>query len=82
MLIAEHVSLLSMTERVSSLAKGAWADGLDEESWVEFCRMGAALAEDLTAHAEKEEMSLPGMLEDALDAEADARLAGEYMANR
>ncbi len=82
MLSEEHVSILSLAERVSTLAKDARKGGFDGESWAEFCRMGAALAGDLTAHAEKEEMSLLEMLEDALDADTDARLAGEYAATR
>lgn len=82
LLSEEHGSILSLAKRVSAIAHGARSDGFGADDWSEFHRIGAALAEDLTAHAEKEEMVLLDMLEDALDSEADARLAGEYAAQR
>jgi hypothetical protein len=40
--------------------------------------LGLELAERLVGHVQKEEMSLLPALEDLLDEEADAELAGRY----
>ena len=81
-LIEEHEFILPVGRRISALARSAGAEGFSAESWAEFHRLGNLLVHDLTAHAEKEEMGLLPVLEEMLDPELDAKLAGDYAAKR
>lgn len=74
----EHAEILPMAQRVAAYAHGGLDGPSGAAAWTALQRSGSALVEMLTAHAEKEEMGLLPALEEALDEETDARLAGAY----
>ncbi|MDE2007135.1 MAG: hemerythrin domain-containing protein [Rhodospirillales bacterium] len=77
LLIEEHAALLPMARDLAARARG-----FDPAGWAGFHADAAALSTALAAHVEKEEMGLLPALDDALDAETDARLSMDYAAQR
>jgi hemerythrin-like domain-containing protein len=76
LLAEEHVTIRAAARRFSELAQ----PGQDLAAcWPELRRLGLELAERLVGHVQKEEMSLLPSLEDLLDEQADAELAGRYL---
>jgi iron-sulfur cluster repair protein YtfE (RIC family) len=82
LLSEEHAAILPVGERMATLARAARREGFSAAAWDEFHRLGVELIERLVSHVQKEEMALLPMLEDLLDAEADARLADGYAMTR
>ena len=74
----EHNAMRPLGKHVAALARTASAQGLDQEKWNEFCRLGQELAERMLAHIQKEEMALLPMIDEMIDAETDAHLCQEY----
>ena len=79
-LTEEHAVIRPLGRKIAALARTAAASGFDDAGWAEFCRVGPDLCQRLTVHAQKEEMALLPLLEEALDAETDLRLLEEYSA--
>jgi hemerythrin-like domain-containing protein len=75
LLMQEHATIRSAARRFSELAQPAQDLA---GCWPELRVLGLELAERLVGHVQKEEMSLLPALEDLLDEEADAELAGRY----
>jgi len=75
LLAEEHATIRGAARRFSELTQPAQdlAAG-----WPELRVLGLELAERLVGHVQKEEMSLLPSLEDLLDGETDAELAGSY----
>lgn len=74
----EHNAMRPLGKSVAKLARDASAAGLDAERWGELCRLGQELSERMLAHIQKEEMALLPMIDEMIDAEADARLCQDY----
>jgi len=74
----EHNAIRPLGHRIASLARHGFANGFEADQWTEFCRLGGELCERMLAHIQKEEMALLPLLEEALDANADAQLHQEY----
>lgn len=76
LLLEEHVTIRAAALRFSELTQ----PGQDLAAcWPELRMLGLELAERLVGHVQKEEMSLLPSLEDLLDEQADAELAGRYL---
>jgi len=75
LLVAEHRALLPLADRAVALGSRGRAAGFAPEAWAEFHAVAAALAGQLAAHVEKEEMALLPALDDLLDVETDSALA-------
>jgi len=81
-LTSEHQAIRPVGAQVIKLARAANPAGFDPDNWQEFRKLGEDLIQLLVPHAQKEEMALVPMLEDAMDAETEARLYEEYVVNR
>jgi hemerythrin-like domain-containing protein len=76
LLAEEHATIRAAARRFSELTQ----PGQDLAAcWPELRMLGLELAERLVGHVQKEEMSLLPSLEDLLDEQADAELAGRYL---
>jgi hemerythrin-like domain-containing protein len=75
----EHTALRPLGKRIAALAYDARDAGFDEKSWDEFHRLGQEFCERMLAHVQKEEMALLPVLEESMDAEAEARLYEAYV---
>jgi len=75
LLAEEHEAIRAAARRFGELAQPAQDLAA---CWPELRALGLELAERLVAHVQKEEMSLLPSLEDLLDQETDAVLAGGY----
>ena len=81
-LAGEHRVILPLAQRLAELARLARDTGFAVDAWAEFHQVGAALAESLASHIQKEDMGLLPALDDVLDDETDGRLAIEFAARR
>jgi len=77
-LASEHDAMRPLGSRLALLAREATGGGFSAETWTEFRRLGAELAERMLVHVQKEEMALLPLLEDAMDTETEARLVEAY----
>ncbi len=80
-LTSEHQAMRPLGIWLAALARTAASQGFDAAGWNEFRRLGLDLCERLPAHVQKEEMALLPLLEEAMDAETEARLYQEYVEN-
>ena len=79
LLTDEHRVIRPLGAEVAKLAREAAAQGFDEATWSKFRRPAQELCQRLLAHVEKEEMALLPLLQDAMDADTEARLLDEYL---
>lgn len=77
----EHAAIRPLGMRVAAMARAAVANGFSPGQWEEFARLGQELGDRLLAHVQKEEMALLPVIEEAMDAETEARLYQEYVEN-
>ena len=77
----EHNAMRPLGKRVAALAREGLTQGFDPSRWGAFCNLGQELCERMLAHVQKEEMALVPMLDEVLDADADARLCQDYSGN-
>jgi hemerythrin-like domain-containing protein len=70
----DHDALRPLAEKVSRLAQRALNSGLSSDDWRQFRQLGAVYAQDLMAHAEREEAAMLPMLEECLDEATDTAL--------
>jgi len=77
----EHAAMRPIGIAIARLAREAVASGFDQPKWAEFRRLGQEFCERILAHVQKEEMALLPLLEETMDADAEARLYQEYVAN-
>ncbi len=77
----EHAAMRPIGIEMARLAREATARGFDRASWAEFRRLGQEFCERILAHVQKEEMALLPLLEETMDADAEARLYQEYVEN-
>jgi len=75
----DHAVLVPVIRAVAD-AIGQSRAGFSNEAWAAFYPLAAELADRLTDHAEKEEMSLVPLLDDLLEDDEDADLAAAYAA--
>lgn len=75
----EHEAIRPVGRRVAALAREAATGGFDAARWEEFRRLGQELCERMLMHVQKEEMALLPLLDEAMDAETEARLHQEYL---
>ncbi|MBI4273874.1 MAG: hemerythrin domain-containing protein [Rhizobiales bacterium] len=75
----EHAALRPLGRRLATLARAARNVGFNEKSWDEFHRLGQEFCERMLAHVQKEEMALLPVLDESMDAEAEARLYEAYV---
>lgn len=80
-LVAEHDAIRPVAAQLATLGRAAQERGFTAASWTEFRTAAAQLSAALRAHVEIEEQMLLPLLEEALDAETDARLQTEYAGN-
>jgi hemerythrin-like domain-containing protein len=78
LLTDEHDGIRDVARRMNELLKVGRAAGFAPLGWSEFHRLAREYVERQISHIQKEEMALLPMLDDALDDEADARLAEIY----
>lgn len=81
LLADEHATILPLARELATLAQAARAEGFAGR-WANFHRLGFELIERMMGHIQKEEMALLPLLEDALDDDADERLASAYALTR
>ncbi len=77
----EHKTIRPLAARVIALARAAAGKGFAPEEWDQFSRLGRELGDRLLAHVQKEEMALLPVIEEAMDAETEARLYEDYVEN-
>ncbi len=75
----EHTAIRPIGSEIAKLARAAATQGFDAPTWAKFARLGQELSERLLAHVQKEEMALLPLIEDAMDADTEARLYREYV---
>jgi hemerythrin-like domain-containing protein len=80
-LTSEHEAMRPLGLRLATLAKDARSRGFDLAGWDEFRRVGLELCERMLAHVQKEEMALLPLLDEMMDADAEARLYEGYVEN-
>jgi hemerythrin-like domain-containing protein len=80
-LTAEHTVLRPLISRLAAMAHDGMGSGFDETTWNEFRRRGGEACELMPAHIQREEMALLPLIEDSMDAEAEARLCQDYLEN-
>jgi hemerythrin-like domain-containing protein len=80
-LTSEHAAMRPLGVRVAAMARAATAQGFAPAEWEEFLRLGQELSERMLSHVQKEEMALLPVLEEAMDAETEARLYQKYVEN-
>ena len=74
----EHNLLRDVGYEIVQVAKVARDSGFTDDSWGVFRRLAGEWAERMMSHVQKEEMALLHILEDVLDADADADLVSRY----
>ncbi len=77
-LTSEHAAIRPVGAAVAGLARAARLEGFDAARWNEFRRLGRELCERMLAHVQKEEMALLPLLDENMDAEAEAELFQKY----
>ncbi len=80
-LVAEHDVIRPIAAKLAALAADALTDGFTDASWTEFRAVAAELCAQLRTHIEIEERMLLPLLEESLDAAADAEFHAEYAGN-
>jgi hemerythrin-like domain-containing protein len=75
----EHGIIRPIGAALVKLIKEARAQGFDEARWTEFRKLGQQLFMTLSPHAQKEDMALLPMLEDAMDETKEAELYEKYV---
>ena len=65
----------------AKLAREATAQGFDAARWSAFRRLGQDFSQRILAHVQKEEAALLPLIEEAMDADTEARLYGAYVEN-
>jgi hemerythrin-like domain-containing protein len=80
-LTSEHQAMRPLGMRMAALAREASAGGFDQERWEEFRRLGNEICDRMLSHVQKEEMALLPLLDEVMDADAEARLYEEYTDN-
>lgn len=76
----EHESIRAVGRDLLPLARQAAAGTIDAAGWARLRPLAAALAEQLTAHIDKETMALLPVIDQLLDEEVDRELAFAYTA--
>lgn len=76
----DHIVLVPIIRAVAEAIAGAQTSGFSVANWAAFHPLAGELADRLTDHAEKEEMSLVPLLDDLLEDDQDAELAAAYAA--
>ncbi len=82
LLTEEHGAMLPARRRLRELLKATQGQPLAPGAWAEFHRLAGELVESLLSHIQKEELALIPLIEELLDAEADARFAEAYALTR
>jgi iron-sulfur cluster repair protein YtfE (RIC family) len=80
-LASEHEAMRPLGLQLAALAREASGQGFDQARWNEFRRIGLELCERMLAHVQKEEMALLPLLDEVMDADAEARLYENYVEN-
>jgi hemerythrin-like domain-containing protein len=80
-LLGEHAAIRPIAAKLSAIAAAVLESGFTDTSWIEYRTVAAGLCALLRAHIEIEERMLLPLLEESLDADADARLHAEYAGN-
>jgi hemerythrin-like domain-containing protein len=75
----EHKAIRPLGADLAKLARQAKTQGFDAARWEEFRRLGQELCERMLAHVQKEEMALLPLLDENMDAEAEAQLYQKYV---
>jgi hemerythrin-like domain-containing protein len=75
----EHRAIRPLSVRLASLARDASTRGFNADEWQDFSRVGQELYERMLIHVQKEEMALLPLLDEAMDADTEARLYEEYV---
>lgn len=78
-LTEEHAVIRPVGTKLARLAREASVHGFDAPRWDEFRRLGRDFCQRIEPHVHKEEAALLPAIEDAMDAQADARLYREYV---
>ena len=79
-LTEEHVVFRQVIGRLTQLLDNVTTASFDAATWKDFRSLGQELSVNLLAHIEKEEMALLPILEELMDADAEASIFEEYMA--
>ena len=80
-LLAEHRAIRPIAARLVCIGADARAEGFTEASWSEYRALAGELCALLHAHVEIEERMLLPLIEEMLDADADALLHAGYAGN-
>jgi len=80
-LVDEHEIIRPITGALVELVGDVRAQGFDAARWEEFRSLGQDLVARLVPHAQKEEMALLPVLDENMDAEAEAALYENYVEN-
>jgi hemerythrin-like domain-containing protein len=80
-LTSEHRIILPLGTRIAAIARSVAGRAFTPAEWDEFARLGRPLIDNLTAHAQKEDMALLPMIEDNMDPQTEARLYEDYVEN-
>ena len=80
-LTAEHVQIKNLGERIIAMARAAASSGFLPSAWSEFRLLARQLAEQLTAHAQKEEGVLIPLLQDSMESDTEEQLYTAYAMN-
>jgi hemerythrin-like domain-containing protein len=80
-LTEEHRVILPIGMQLAKLARAAATQGFDQASWNEFRPLAQEFYQLLLSHVQKEEMGLLPLLEENIDADADARFFQAYVEN-
>lgn len=78
-LTSEHAAIRPVGSALARLAGEARTQAFDAARWEEFRRLGQELCERMLAHVQKEEMALLPLLDENMDAEAEADLYQKYV---
>jgi hemerythrin-like domain-containing protein len=77
----EHAAIRPLGRRIVELAQTGLGSGFNDRDFEEFRRLGQELYERTLTHVQKEEMALLPFLEEAMDAETEAKLYEYYAQN-
>jgi len=77
----EHVQIRSLGVPLIAIARSAASSGFTPPAWNQFRALARQLAEQLSAHAQKEEGVLIQLLQDNMDGDTEERLYQAYVMN-
>jgi hemerythrin-like domain-containing protein len=80
-LLEEHAVIRPIGTGLTKLAREATAQGFDAARWTAFRRLGQDFCQRILAHVQKEEAALLPLIQEAMDADTEARLYQEYVEN-